>query len=113
MKKKSFIAFLLLSVWHLAFGQPQKITVAQNGSGDYKTVQEAINAVAEDNTVTTIIFIKNGIYKEKLRLPETKRNMHFIGESVEKTMLTYDDFASKKTLQAKKSALRVLPVSSF
>ena len=42
--------------------------VAQDGSGDFKTVQEAINAVPDYRKNNTTIFIKRGVYKEKLIL---------------------------------------------
>src|SRR5688500_6402 len=70
--------------------------VSKDGTGDFLTVQEAINAVPDFRKNETIIFIKNGIYKEKLTLSASKTNVTFIGESVEKTILTYDDYASKK-----------------
>lgn len=70
--------------------------VSKNGDGDFETVQEAINAVPDFRKTTTTIFIKNGIYQEKLVLPASKNNVTFIGEDVEKTVLTNNDFASKK-----------------
>jgi len=70
--------------------------VAADGSGTFKTVQEAINAVPDFRKVTTTIFIKNGIYKEKLNLSASKQMVKMIGESVDKTILTYDDWAQKK-----------------
>jgi pectinesterase len=72
------------------------IIVAQDGSGDYKTVQEAFNAVPDFRKVTTTIFIKNGTYKEKLNLSNSKSLVKIIGENVDKTILTYDDWAQKK-----------------
>ena len=71
-------------------------TVSADGTGDFKTVQEAINAVPDFRKNRTTIFIKAGVYKEKIILPASKTNVSFIGEHVEKTILTYDDFASKK-----------------
>jgi pectinesterase len=71
-------------------------TVAKDGPGDFTTVNEAINAVPDFRKNRTVIFIKAGVYKEKLTLPASKTNVTFIGEDVEKTILTYDDFASKK-----------------
>ncbi len=70
--------------------------VAKDGSGDFETVQEAFMAIPDLRNETTVIFIKNGVYKEKLILPSTKNNVTIIGEDVEKTILTYDDYASKK-----------------
>lgn len=70
--------------------------VAQDGTGDYRTVQEAINAVPDfRKSRETRIYIRNGVYKEKLVLAECKINVTLIGESVEGTVLTYDDYASK------------------
>lgn len=70
--------------------------VASDGSGNFKTVQEAINAVPDFRKNETCIFIKNGTYKEKLVLPASKTNVVFVGEDRDRTILTYDDFASKK-----------------
>lgn len=70
--------------------------VAKDGSGDFATVQEAIDAVPDFRQNRTTIFIKAGIYKEKLVLAASKTNVTFIGEELESTILTYDDFASKK-----------------
>jgi pectinesterase len=70
--------------------------VAGDGSGDFKTVQEAINAVPDFRKNTTRIFIRKGKYKEKLTLPASKTNVTFVGEDRDSTILTNDDYASKK-----------------
>jgi len=44
------------------------MVVARDGSGDFKTIQEAINAIPHDNRQRTIIFIKDGLYHEKVRI---------------------------------------------
>ncbi|MBD0366375.1 MAG: alpha/beta hydrolase fold domain-containing protein [Flavisolibacter sp.] len=72
--------------------------VAKDGTGDFKTVQEAINAVPDFRKKETVIFIKNGVYKEKLVLAESKAMIKLIGESVDSTVLTYDDWAQKKNI---------------
>lgn len=69
--------------------------VAKDGSGQFKTIQEAINAVPDMRKSETIIFIKNGTYKEKLVLPGSKHGITFIGENVDSTIISYDDFAGK------------------
>lgn len=96
MKKSIAVIILVICLIPGVFAFNKKITVAQDGSGDYTTVQAAINAVPENSGIVTTIFIKNGTYKEKLTLPASKNNVHFIGEDVLKTILTYDDYASKK-----------------
>lgn len=70
--------------------------VATDGSGDFRSVQEAINAVPPLRKKRTLIFIKNGIYKEKLILPPTATDVTFVGEEVTRTVLTFDDFASRQ-----------------
>src|SRR2546421_1565438 len=72
--------------------------VAKDGSGNFKTVQEAINAVPDYRKQITVIFIKNGVYKEKLILPESKNLVTFLGDTNGRTVLTYDDYASRKNI---------------
>ena len=72
----------------------QKITVAQDESGDFKTVGEAIEA-ADTKNGAVIIYIKKGIYKEKLVIPSSKPGLKFVGEDKETTILTYDDYSGK------------------
>lgn len=89
---------LILSVTLLALAMvthAQNITVAQDGSGNYKTVQAALDAVPMGNQKHITIFIKNGTYKEKLHLDSTKNMVRMIGESSTGTILTYDDHPGK------------------
>ena len=72
--------------------------VAADGSGNFKTVQEAINAVPDFRKKWTTIFIKNGTYKEKIVMAESKQMVSFIGESIDKTIITYDDYSQKKNV---------------
>lgn len=88
--------FFVLIFSTILFGKDFDFVVAANGSGNFNTVQEAIHAVPDFRKNRTTIFIKNGIYKEKLILPASKTNVSFVGEDMEKTILTFDDFASKK-----------------
>lgn len=73
----------------------KRITVAQDGSGTYKTVQAALDAVPLGNKSQVVIFIKNGLYREKLLLDSTKNRVRLIGESNTGTILTYDDHPGK------------------
>jgi pectinesterase len=71
------------------------ITVAQDGSGNYKTVQEALNAVPVNNKSRIIIYIRDGIYYEKLLLDSTKPFVTLIGQDKFKTILIYNDHTGK------------------
>ena len=72
-----------------------KITVAQDGSGDYTSIQEAIDATKSFPPKRITIYIKNGIYNEKVKVPEWNNKLSLIGESKEKTIITYNDFFEK------------------
>lgn len=89
------ILWLVFSIAHAQTGR-YDFVVSKDSADDFLTVQEAINAVPDFRKNETRIFIRNGIYKEKLILPASKTNVTFIGERVEQTILTYDDYASKK-----------------
>ncbi|HYE54044.1 MAG TPA: pectinesterase family protein [Chitinophagaceae bacterium] len=71
------------------------ITVAQDGSGDYKTVQEAFDKVPLNNRKSITIFVKPGIYKEKLHLDSTKDFVTLTGADKFSTILTYDDHTGR------------------
>ena len=74
---------------------PKSFTVAQDGSGNYKTIQAALDAVPKNNKKPFTIFIKNGVYKEKLYLDSTKTFVTLIGEDKFNTILTYNDHTGK------------------
>ncbi|UKT63705.1 pectinesterase family protein [Pedobacter mucosus] len=74
---------------------PSEITVSKDGKGNYKTIQEAINSVRDLGEKTVKIFIKNGTYNEKLIVPSWKTKISLIGESKDKTIITFDDYSGK------------------
>ncbi|TCC92471.1 pectinesterase family protein [Pedobacter hiemivivus] len=80
---------------------PKEITVAQDGSGNYQTIQEAVNSVRDLGGKSVKIFIKKGIYKEKLVIPTWKTNISLIGEDKENTIITNNDFSGKVYPQGK------------
>lgn len=74
------------------------ITVAQDGSGDFKEIQAAINATKAFPYDRITILIKNGIYSEKVKIPEFNDRISLIGESKEKTIISYNDNFDKINL---------------
>ena len=64
------------------------ITVAKDGSGDYTCVQEAIDSIT---SVPETVFIKNGIYKERVEIH--KDNITLIGENADGTVITNNYYA--------------------
>ena len=69
--------------------------VAKDGSGDYTTVQAAFDAVPDNYTGKWTIYIKPGVYKEKLLLAKNKVNVILKGDHPDSVILTYDDYAGK------------------
>ncbi|CAM3375428.1 pectinesterase family protein [Marinicrinis lubricantis] len=67
------------------------LIVARDGSGHYSTVQEAVDAVPVNNTEPVTIYIKEGLYFERIFIPESKPYITFIGESRLHTVITYLD----------------------
>src|SRR5262249_963209 len=65
------------------------IVVAKDGSGDFKTVQEAVDHVPDNNKQRVVIHIKPGIYEEQLRVSAGKRYVTLRGEERTLTILTY------------------------
>lgn len=75
---------------------PSRFTVAKDGSGDFKTIQEAVFATRDLSQQQVTIFIKNGVYKEKLVIPSWKTNISLVGENKDSTIITWDDHAGKR-----------------
>jgi pectinesterase len=93
---KMLFSVLSLLISISLFGQSEiHFVVAQDGSGDFQKIQDAIMAVPDFREKETVIYIKNGLYKEKLILPESKLKVTFLGEDALKTIITNDDFANK------------------
>ena len=88
---KAFLKFTLFFVLAVVPGiaSAADVTVAADGSGNFRSVQEAINKVPENNKKRFVIAIKPGVYKEQIRVPANKPYISFIGTDAEKTVLTF------------------------
>lgn len=70
------------------------IYVAQDGSGDYTTVTDALEGIRAYMEYTVTVHIADGVYKEKIVIPTWLKNVSFVGESPEGTVITYDHHAN-------------------
>jgi pectinesterase len=102
LKKIFFVSMLTCLIVNSVFGQtsnPQQykyeFTVAKDGSGDYKYIQDAIDAMRVFPLAPITLYIKNGVYNEKIELPANNTDVTFIGESVEKTVITFNDYSGR------------------
>ena len=76
-------------------GTEVDLVVAQDGSGDYLTIQDAIDAVPDYSSELSVVFIKNGSYREKVLVGSSKQNLTLVGEDADSTILVYDDYAGR------------------
>ncbi|MCX6315781.1 MAG: pectinesterase family protein [Bacteroidetes bacterium] len=73
----------------------KRIIVAQDGSGDFTRIQDAFNSIPYRNQQPVVIFIKAGVYREKLFLDSTKDHVCLMGADKYNTILTWDDHTGK------------------
>ncbi|KMZ60850.1 pectin methylesterase, family CE8 [Zostera marina] len=64
------------------------ITVAQDGSGDFKTINEAVQRIPLSNATQFIVYIKKGIYKERVEISKKMINVMFVGDGQTATVIT-------------------------
>jgi pectinesterase len=83
-------------------GNPQQFkyvfTVAKDGSGDFRYIQDAIDAMRVYPLAPITLYIKNGVYNEKIELPANNTDVTFIGENLEKTIITFNDYSGRGKL---------------
>jgi pectinesterase len=94
------IALVILTLFLLFSGQSlmagnYDFVVAQDGTGNFSSIQKAIDACKAFPDTRVIIFVKNGTYKEKLQIPSCNSKLSIIGESAEKTIISYNDYFGK------------------
>jgi pectinesterase len=101
MKSRHFATLLMLgliildvSTVQLAAADAEAVTVAADGSGKYKTVQEAVTAAPKDRETRFTIRIKPGVYREVVVVPKNKPHLAFVGDSAENTKITFDNGAN-------------------
>ena len=100
MKKLLLLIALSLSVVSQAannFDNPDTIVVARDGTGQFRTIDGAIEVCRAFMDYHKVIFIKKGTYKEKLIIPQWLQNIELCGEDMNETIITYDDHANIKT----------------
>jgi pectinesterase len=87
--KLSAILFFFISQFFCAVSAyaQKPVVVSLDGKGDYKTIQGAINSLSDSAASPRTIYIKNGVYREKVYLE--KANIILEGESRDKTILVY------------------------
>ena len=68
---------------------PSKLTVAADGTGDFCTIQGAIDQIPPHRAETAEIFIRNGVYREMIRVIREKTHVKLKGEDRKLTLISY------------------------
>lgn len=62
--------------------------VAKDGSGNYTTIQAAVDAAPQKSSNRYTIYIKAGTYAEQVNVNKTTKNLVFIGDGRNQTIIT-------------------------
>lgn len=105
--RKTTILMLLLVMAIAAnargkYDNTDTLVVARDGSGEFRTVGEAVEVCRAFMEYRKVIFVKKGTYKEKVIVPSWLTNIEIIGESRDNTIITYDDHANIKSAETGK-----------
>ncbi len=95
MKRICFTGILMLLIMFNGFTQ-KKWVVAQDGSGDFKTVQSALDAIKEGNNDPVEVFVKKGVYREVVVVDARKSKIHLVGEDKTNTIISFDNHAGTR-----------------
>ncbi len=102
MKNNRLLIFFLLICYTGSMAQTSNpkqykyvFTVAKDGTGDYYTIQDAIDAMRVYPLAPITLYIRNGTYHEKIEVPATNTDISFIGENVDSTIIVFDDYSGK------------------
>lgn len=71
-----------------------EITVDQSGHGNFSSIQSAINSIPSNNNRWICIFIKAGIYREKVKIPYDRPYIILKGQGKRTTQVIWDDHQS-------------------
>ncbi|MBO5185977.1 MAG: pectin esterase [Prevotella sp.] len=107
MIKRIIPALVLIAITQCAtaankYDNPDTLTVARDGTGEFRTIDEAIEVCRAFMEYHKVIYVKKGIYKEKLIIPQWLTNIEILGEDRDNTVITYDDHANIKTTERPK-----------
>ena len=99
MKYNLFLTLLLLCCSHFVcaankYDNPDTIVVARDGTGEFRTVTQAIEVCRAFMDYHKVIYVKKGTYKEKVIMPQWLQNVEICGEDRDETIITYDDHAN-------------------
>lgn len=105
--KRGFILILAFFCFIIAqaankYDNPDTLVVARDGTGQFRTIDEAIEVCRAFMDYHKVIYVKKGTYKEKLIVPSWLTHIEICGEDRDNTIITYDDHANIKRTETGK-----------
>lgn len=76
------------------YDNPDTLFVARDGTAEFRTVSEAVEVCRAFMEYHKVIYVKKGVYKEKVIIPSWLTNIEICGEDAGNTIITYDDHAN-------------------
>ncbi|MED6192932.1 hypothetical protein PIB30_014502 [Stylosanthes scabra] len=64
------------------------VVVAKDGSGNFKTVAEAVASAPNNGKTRYVIYVKKGTYKENVEIGSKKKNVMLVGDGMDQTIIT-------------------------
>lgn len=77
------------------YDNPDTLFVATDSTAEFNTIADAIEVCRAFMDYHKVIFVKSGVYKEKLIIPQWLTNIEICGEDRDNTIITFDDHANK------------------
>lgn len=95
---KQFIILAFCCLFTLITFSQKKIVVAQDGSGNYKSIQAALDALPSGNDTPVIIKVKKGVYKEVVTIDARKRKISLVGaeKDPKDVLITFNNHAGTR-----------------
>lgn len=76
------------------YDNPDTLFVARDGTAEFRNISDAVEVCRAFMEYHKVIFVKKGVYKEKLIIPSWLTHIEICGEDPENTIITYDDHAN-------------------
>ena len=94
MKQLLTLTFLFIATFTStakSYDNPDTIVVARDGTGEFRNISEAVEVCRAFMDYHKVIFVKRGVYKEKIVIPQSLTNIEICGEDRDNTIITWDD----------------------
>lgn len=89
------------------------VVVAKDGSGQFKTIGQAVAAYPANHQGRFIIYVKAGVYNEQVIIDRNKPNIYMYGDGIDRTVVTGDRNYGKKKIPTMHTATFANEASGF